>query len=294
MPTTITALPTELHEQILHHLPWHDHFLAASVLPLWSSLLQTTPFRQKRHYDDLRNFWHFTPSSCISNLIFNRITPKRRDVKDVVSKLHLHALLDRCAMEVCLERGGKVKVVMNIPKPEQVYPHNVTVSQKKGGGGVGGVEQRVIVLGGGGEVEVEEVEEKGSIHSDFSSSDDHELLVTSYNITSSPLLLSDTVVYAIGPYKDYPIFDDRFARPPHSSEVYSNTTVHFRVPLEYPELLGNEKPQSLMGMVEDIVSYMNVCFEADRHAEWMRATFIGFGRIHHTDEVHFEIRYGAK
>ncbi|KAK6523755.1 hypothetical protein TWF281_001727 [Arthrobotrys megalospora] len=273
MPTTLAALPTELHEQILHYLPWHDHFLAASALPLWSSLLQTTPFRQKRHYDDLRNFWHFTPSSCISNLIFNRNCPKRRDLKDVVSKLHLHALLDRCALEISMDRNGQPQMVMNIPKGEQPWPEDHLQSSKD-----------VKEEGGKGKT--------GSIHSDFSSAEDHELSVTSYDITSSPLLLSDTVVYAIGPYNDYPIFDD-LSPPPRSSDIYKNTTVHFRVPLDYPLLLGNEKPQSLMGMVEDIVSYMNICFEVERNAEWMRATFIGYGKVYHTDEVHFEIRYGA-
>ncbi|KAF3307721.1 hypothetical protein TWF173_002408 [Orbilia oligospora] len=276
MPTTIAALPTELHEQILHHIPWHDHFLAASVLPVWASLLQTTPFRQKRHYDDLRNLWHFTPSSCVSGFIFNQTAPKRRGLKDVASKLHLHALLDRGALEVSMERNGMPKIVMNIPKPEQTWSDQLP--QKKNGEG--------------NKEDSRPGEDSNSLHSDFSSSDDPELSVTSYNITSSPLLLSDTVVYTIGPNKDYPVFDDRFAPQPHSSEIYGNTIVLFEVPLDYPSLLGNEKPQSLMGIIEDIVIYMNGCFETERNAEWMRAVFAGFGKTHHTDEVHFEIRYG--
>ncbi|KAK6339313.1 hypothetical protein TWF718_008734 [Orbilia javanica] len=280
MPTTLAALPTELHEQILHHLPWHDHFLAASVLPIWSSLLRTTPFRQKRHYDDLRNLWHFTPSDCLSNLIFNRTAPKRRDLKDLASKLHLHALLDRGALEISMERNCAPKVVMNIPNVEQIWPDNPPPQKN-------GREWKK-------EEGVSSGEDTSSLHSNFSSSDGHELSVTSYNITSSPLLLSDTVVYTIGPHKDYPVFDDNFAPRPHNSEIFENTTVRFLVPLDYPLLLGNEKPQSLMGMVEDIVSYMNVCFEAEKHAEWMRAVFSGFGEDHHTDEVYFEIRYGMQ
>ncbi|KAK6498781.1 hypothetical protein TWF481_011354 [Arthrobotrys musiformis] len=283
MPATLAALPTELHEQILHHLPWHDHFLAASVLPLWSSLLQTTPFRQKRHYDDLRNVWHFTPTAFVTDLIFNRPCPTHRyndKDKDLVSKLHLHALLDRRALEIVMERGGEARVVMNIPRPGQEIqppdPNPPSLQIRAGEEGKNG----------------EKVGD-GNVNSLPSSIDENES-VTSYNITSSPLLLSDTVVYSIGPGKDYPVFDDRFAPQPHNSEIYENMTVHFPVPLDYPELLGNEKPQSLMGMVEDVVSYMNGCFETERNAEWMRAVFQGYGGVHHTDEVHFEIRYGKE
>lgn len=177
-----------------------------------------------------------------------------------------------------MERNGPPKIVMNIPKPEQIWPDDPTPGEEGGEGKEG----EAATAG----------EDTSSLRSDFSSSHDRDLSVTSYNITSSPLLLSDTVVYTIGPDKDYPVFDDRFAPQPHSSEIYENTTVRFPVPLDYPLLLGNEKPQSLMGMVEDVVSYMNGCFETEGNAEWMRAVFVGFGEVHHTDEVHFEIRYG--
>ncbi|RVD82132.1 uncharacterized protein DFL_006566 [Arthrobotrys flagrans] len=50
MPPTILTLPIELQSHILTFLPWHDHFLASSVHPLWLSILRTESFRRRRHY----------------------------------------------------------------------------------------------------------------------------------------------------------------------------------------------------------------------------------------------------
>ncbi|KAK6528573.1 hypothetical protein TWF281_009812 [Arthrobotrys megalospora] len=52
----ILSLPVELQQQILHNLAWHEHFLVATVCPLWASILQTTPFRQERYFER-SNFW---------------------------------------------------------------------------------------------------------------------------------------------------------------------------------------------------------------------------------------------
>ncbi|KAF3313500.1 hypothetical protein TWF173_006005 [Orbilia oligospora] len=50
MTLNILSLPTELQAHILSFLPWHDHFLASSVCPLWLSILRTENFRRQRHY----------------------------------------------------------------------------------------------------------------------------------------------------------------------------------------------------------------------------------------------------
>ncbi|KAK6504572.1 hypothetical protein TWF481_006511 [Arthrobotrys musiformis] len=50
MVMMILDLPTELQEHILSFLPWRDHFPAASVCPLWLSILRTERFRRCRHH----------------------------------------------------------------------------------------------------------------------------------------------------------------------------------------------------------------------------------------------------
>ncbi|KAF3920106.1 hypothetical protein AA313_de0201470 [Arthrobotrys entomopaga] len=253
----ILHLPTELQEQILHYLPWHDHFLAASVCPLWQSLLERDSFRRKRHYDDLRDSWCHESFASTHGFVFNRQFPHRPDLSAEYGHTLtpcLHALLDRSALQLKLSRKADKppKITMEIPKPDQF----------------------------------DETDRQNPKNLE------RDLEFTKYNISNSPLLHSDTVVFKMGQHVDYPVFDDRFAPPPVTLGSYKNSRVVMRVPLEYPIRLGGEKPQSFMGLLEDIMGYMRLCFEAKGNLEWVRATFIGLGRVHHTDEVEFEFNYG--
>ncbi|EPS39263.1 hypothetical protein H072_6955 [Dactylellina haptotyla CBS 200.50] len=266
----IFRLPNELHEHILHHLPWHDHFLAASVCPLWATILQREPFRRKRHYDELRDAWYYNSYETVHPLVFNREAPKHVDDDGKEPNLSLHALLDRSALEVRVKRGRAPKVIMKIPNPGQSERRQRSRSGSSKSGD----------------------EHLPSIPPDFEGVE-QEFEICKYNISQSPLLQSDTVIFDITKENDYLVFDDRFAPPPVTLGTYKNSRVHLRVPLEYPIRLGGEKPQSVMGLVNDITSYMNMCFEAKDNLDWIRATFIGFGKVHHTDELHFEFRYGS-
>ncbi|KAK6528572.1 hypothetical protein TWF281_009811 [Arthrobotrys megalospora] len=65
----ILTLPTEIQEHILDFLPWHDHYLAASVCPLWLSILRTERFRRRRYYGGSTG-----PGPCTAATIYDILT----------------------------------------------------------------------------------------------------------------------------------------------------------------------------------------------------------------------------
>ncbi|KAF3932975.1 hypothetical protein ABW20_dc0103480 [Dactylellina cionopaga] len=250
---SISSLPTEIHEQILHHLPWHDHFLAAEVCPLWLSILRTKPFRRKRHFEGPRPWTCETPYDEVRSLIFHRQTPKSLGPNP--QEPCLHGLLGKRTLEVSMKRGEDSRIVMAIP-----------------------------------ELNGPAVETKFRKGPQFTALSDKGL--TKYDITRCPLLRSDTVAFEMTEDTEYPVFDDNRVHVPTRLNGYRYRVVAYEIPLKYPKRLGGEKPQSVIGMVHDVTDYINSCFDSVNNIESVRAIFMGLDTNWFTDEVRFEYKYG--
>ncbi|KAF3169590.1 hypothetical protein TWF106_002133 [Orbilia oligospora] len=87
MALNILSLPTEVQAHILSFLPWHDHFLASSVCPLWLSILRTESFRRQRHHG-------ISPPNAVAGKSGDRTT----------QQLSPHGLLEHGLLRIIFQR----------------------------------------------------------------------------------------------------------------------------------------------------------------------------------------------
>ncbi|KAK6343099.1 hypothetical protein TWF718_008472 [Orbilia javanica] len=111
----ILNLPIEIQSHILGFLPWHDHFLVSTVCTLWKSILQRHGLRTKRHYD------HPVPASWDAvehpYPVFNSPTPRvSADLYTPMDAPNTHVLLERGMLmfEIC--EDGRTTVLMKLPR----------------------------------------------------------------------------------------------------------------------------------------------------------------------------------
>ncbi|KAK6345726.1 hypothetical protein TWF718_007634 [Orbilia javanica] len=129
----ILSLPVELQSHILNFLPWHDHFLASSVCPLWLSILRTEHFRRCRYYGKSPVMIHRARYALNPNMTYHGDVPRRcmDDDRDGERKLYSHGLIELGVLRLIFQRAGKeldevqMVVVNTIDEPSQKYDTQV-------------------------------------------------------------------------------------------------------------------------------------------------------------------------
>ncbi|KAK6501002.1 hypothetical protein TWF506_003758 [Arthrobotrys conoides] len=108
--TNIFSLPNELQAQILSLLPWHDHFPASQVCPLWLSILRTEHFRRQRHYGntppDPTTGGFYVQYYIHEGFTYHGTAPRRRlDDDRSEEKLESHGLNEAGLLRIIIQRG---------------------------------------------------------------------------------------------------------------------------------------------------------------------------------------------
>ncbi|KAK6532693.1 hypothetical protein TWF281_006871 [Arthrobotrys megalospora] len=137
--TTILSLPMEIHEEILGHLLWYDHFAVSMVCPEWATILQLPKFREKRYCIetwtetkspdlddiDLEDFEDLAENMAMpDNMDFHRYHPDDTSAKDLdlgPGGLGMHGLLGTGTMILSVRETGEARVYLAVRQMKDTW-----------------------------------------------------------------------------------------------------------------------------------------------------------------------------